>query len=95
VYGFFHEMFGLVPVGEFSQVDNEIKGGIDGKLLRPAQNKILGISVEVFFRKGRRINGVKKLVDVPQVQLDVIGLLSESGKELPKGVPLEFIHARR
>jgi len=45
VDGFFHEMFGLVAFGKFSQVDNEIERFIDGKLLRPAQNKILGASI--------------------------------------------------
>jgi len=42
------------------------------KFLRPTQDEFLGVVVEIFFVKRRRVHRVEELVDVPQVQFNVM-----------------------
>ena len=70
---------GLLGIGwHLAQVNHQPHRLLDRKFLHPIQNERLGVSIKVFFMKRRGIDRIEQLVDLPQGDLDAVGLRGKS-----------------
>jgi hypothetical protein len=67
VNGLFNETASTITLRQTFQVDNQLDRFVDGKFLSPAHNEILRAPVKIPIWEGRRVNGVKELIDVPKI----------------------------